>query len=224
MVDARLADGSRVNAIIPPLALDGPAMSIRRFAREMLTVDHLVEIGSMTPEFAAVVGAAVRGRLNILVSGGTGAGKTTMLNLLSGFIHWFIENVLSRHSTFDALVNPFLDHHARNILEEESWYITFSHIGILAFAFLSILYVFPLPPFFLGYWIWLVAISYMNPAIHRLCHRPLADRPRWFAKIQDWGLVLTAEHHAVHHDQVDQNYCLVSGHADLLLNRLTARR
>ena len=86
MVDARLADGSRVNAIIPPLALDGPAMSIRRFAREMLTVDHLIEIGSMTPELAEVVGAAVRGRLNILVSGGTGAGKTTMLNLLSGFI------------------------------------------------------------------------------------------------------------------------------------------
>ena len=86
MVDARLADGSRVNAIIPPLALDGPAMSIRRFAKEMLTVDNLVEIGSMTPELAEVVGAAVRGRLNILVSGGTGAGKTTMLNLLSGFI------------------------------------------------------------------------------------------------------------------------------------------
>jgi len=86
MVDARLADGSRVNAIIPPLALDGPAMSIRRFAREMLSVEDMIGIGSLTPELAEVVGAAVRGRLNILVSGGTGAGKTTMLNVLSGFI------------------------------------------------------------------------------------------------------------------------------------------
>jgi pilus assembly protein CpaF len=86
MVDARLADGSRVNAIIPPLALDGPALSIRRFAREMLTVESLIESGSMTAELAQVVGAAVQGRLNILVSGGTGAGKTTMLNLLSGYI------------------------------------------------------------------------------------------------------------------------------------------
>ena len=86
MVDARLADGSRVNAIIPPLALDGPALSIRRFAREMLSVEDLIEIGSMTPEFAEVIGACVRGRLNVLVSGGTGAGKTTMLNLLSSYI------------------------------------------------------------------------------------------------------------------------------------------
>jgi pilus assembly protein CpaF len=75
-----------VNAIIPPLALDGPAMSIRRFARELLTVEDLISYGSLTEEFATVVGAAVRGRLNVLVSGGTGAGKTTMLNLLSSFI------------------------------------------------------------------------------------------------------------------------------------------
>jgi pilus assembly protein CpaF len=86
MVDARLADGSRVNAIIPPLALDGPAMSIRRFAKELLNVEDLIQLGSMTAEFAEVIGAAVRGRLNVLVSGGTGAGKTTMLNLLSSFI------------------------------------------------------------------------------------------------------------------------------------------
>jgi pilus assembly protein CpaF len=86
MVDARLADGSRVNAIIPPLALDGPALSIRRFARELLNVDDLIAIGSMTEEFAQVIGGAVEGRLNVLVSGGTGAGKTTMLNLLSGYI------------------------------------------------------------------------------------------------------------------------------------------
>jgi pilus assembly protein CpaF len=86
MVDARLADGSRVNAIIPPLALDGPVLSIRRFARELLKVSDLIEIGSMTQQLATVMEAAVRGRLNVLVSGGTGAGKTTMLNLLSGFI------------------------------------------------------------------------------------------------------------------------------------------
>ncbi len=86
MVDARLADGSRVNAIIPPLALDGPALSIRRFARELLKVSDLIALGSMTEELATVMEAAVQGRLNVLVSGGTGAGKTTMLNLLSGFI------------------------------------------------------------------------------------------------------------------------------------------
>ncbi|MCZ6709949.1 MAG: CpaF family protein [Gammaproteobacteria bacterium] len=86
MVDARLADGSRVNAIIPPLALDGPVLSIRRFSKDMLGVEDLIETGSMTAELAEVVGAAVRGRMNIIVSGGTGAGKTTMLNLLSGFI------------------------------------------------------------------------------------------------------------------------------------------
>ena len=86
MVDARLADGSRVNAIIAPLALDGPVLSIRRFARELLKVSDLIAIGSMTEQLATVMEAAVRGRLNVLVSGGTGAGKTTMLNLLSGFI------------------------------------------------------------------------------------------------------------------------------------------
>lgn len=86
MVDARLADGSRVNAVIPPLALDGPVMSIRRFAKELLKVSDLIEIGSMTQDLASVLEAAVRGRLNVLVSGSTGAGKTTMLNLLSGFI------------------------------------------------------------------------------------------------------------------------------------------
>lgn len=86
MVDARLPDGSRVNAIIPPLALDGPSMSIRRFARELLKVSDLIELGSMNEQLAMVMEAAVKGRLNVLVSGGTGAGKTTMLNLLSGFI------------------------------------------------------------------------------------------------------------------------------------------
>lgn len=145
-------------------------------------------------------------------------------DLLSGFFHWFIERALSRFSSFDWLVTPFLEHHVKSTLEDETWYATLSHIGILAFAFLSVLYVFQMPTLCVGFWIWLVAISYMNPAIHRLCHRRLADRPRWFTKIQRWGLVLTAEHHAVHHGQLDRNYCLVSGHADLLLNRLTVRR
>jgi pilus assembly protein CpaF len=86
MVDARLADGSRVNAIIPPLALDGPSMSIRRFAVELLTIPDLIELGTMTAGLAQVMEAVVKGKLNILVSGGTGAGKTTLLNLLSGFI------------------------------------------------------------------------------------------------------------------------------------------
>jgi pilus assembly protein CpaF len=86
MVDARLKDGSRVNAIIPPLALDGPSLSIRRFAVELLAIDDLVRLGTLTTELAQVMSAIVRGRLNVLVSGGTGAGKTTLLNLLSGFI------------------------------------------------------------------------------------------------------------------------------------------
>jgi pilus assembly protein CpaF len=86
MVDARLKDGSRVNAIIPPLALDGAMLSIRRFAVERLTMDSLIELGTTTPELAQILSAVVKGRLNVLVSGGTGAGKTTLLNILSGFI------------------------------------------------------------------------------------------------------------------------------------------
>jgi len=86
MVDARLKDGSRVNAIIPPLALDGPSLSIRRFAVELLSIEDLTRLGTLTAEVAQVLSAIVRGRLNVLISGGTGAGKTTLLNLLSGFI------------------------------------------------------------------------------------------------------------------------------------------
>ncbi|MDH4021821.1 MAG: CpaF family protein [Gammaproteobacteria bacterium] len=86
MVDARLKDGSRVNAIIPPLALDGPMLSIRRFAVELLSVDDLINLGTLTAPVAKVLQAVVKGRLNVLVSGGTGAGKTTTLNILSGFI------------------------------------------------------------------------------------------------------------------------------------------
>ncbi|NCA90603.1 MAG: CpaF family protein [Gammaproteobacteria bacterium] len=86
MVDARLPDGSRVNAIIPPLALDGPALSIRRFPTDRLTIKRLIEFNALTEGMAQVLAAAVRGRLNILISGGTGTGKTTMLNCLSAEI------------------------------------------------------------------------------------------------------------------------------------------
>src|SRR5579863_2002654 len=86
MVDARLADGSRVNAIIPPLALDGPCLSIRRFGREPVTARQMIENQTLTESMLELLSAMVKGRLNILVSGGTGAGKTTLLNVLSGYI------------------------------------------------------------------------------------------------------------------------------------------
>ncbi len=86
MVDARLTDGSRVNAIIPPLAIDGPCLSIRRFGRDPLTARNMIENKSLTEPMLELLSAMVKGRLNILVSGGTGAGKTTLLNVLSGYI------------------------------------------------------------------------------------------------------------------------------------------
>ena len=86
MVDARLADGSRVNVIIPPLAIDGAMLSIRRFGVELLSMDNMIELDTVTEEVAKVLNAVVRARLNVVVSGGTGAGKTTMLNILSGYI------------------------------------------------------------------------------------------------------------------------------------------
>ncbi len=86
MVDARLADGSRVNAIIPPLAIDGPSLSIRKFSKDPLQLYHLVEKRSLTPEIGELLKAIVQARLNVMISGGTGTGKTTMLNILSGFI------------------------------------------------------------------------------------------------------------------------------------------
>ncbi len=85
-VDARLPDGSRVNAIIPPLALNGPTLTIRKFEADPLTIDDLVRFGSMSTETAEFLRACVIGRLNIVVSGGTGSGKTTLLNVLSSFI------------------------------------------------------------------------------------------------------------------------------------------
>ncbi|MEY4166487.1 MAG: hypothetical protein RIR52_311 [Acidobacteriota bacterium] len=86
MVDARLQDGSRVNAIIPPLAIDGPVLSIRRFGTDPLTIKDLIDLKALTPQLVQVLEACVKSRLNVLISGGTGAGKTTMLNSLSGFI------------------------------------------------------------------------------------------------------------------------------------------
>src|SRR4051812_40998236 len=86
MVDARLPDGSRVNAIIPPLALDGPALSIRRFGTGPLSAEALTELKSASPEMLKVLSSAVRARISILISGGTGAGKTTFLNMLSQYI------------------------------------------------------------------------------------------------------------------------------------------
>src|SRR5712675_150040 len=86
MVDARLPDGSRINAIIPPLALDGPALSIRRFGKRRYSVDDLVAKDSITPDMVEFIRAIIRARLNVLVCGGTGSGKTTMLNCISSFI------------------------------------------------------------------------------------------------------------------------------------------
>jgi pilus assembly protein CpaF len=86
MVDARLADGSRINAIIPPLALDGPSLSIRRFGKKRYTVSDLVAKGTVTPDMLEFMQAIVKARLNVLVCGGTGSGKTTMLNCMSSFI------------------------------------------------------------------------------------------------------------------------------------------
>ncbi|MCB0170521.1 MAG: CpaF family protein [Anaerolineae bacterium] len=86
LVDARLPDGSRVNAIIPPLALNGPTLTIRKFEKDPLTIDDLVRFGSITAEVAEFLKACVIARLNVVVSGGTGSGKTTLLNILSSFI------------------------------------------------------------------------------------------------------------------------------------------
>jgi len=86
MVDARLPDGSRVNAIIPPLALNGPSITIRKFFKDPLTIDDLIDLGTLTPQISRFLEACVKARLNIVVSGGTGSGKTTTLNILSSFI------------------------------------------------------------------------------------------------------------------------------------------
>jgi pilus assembly protein CpaF len=86
MVDARLPDGSRVHAIVPPCAIDGPALTIRKFRKEKFSIQQLIDYGSITAHMAELLRACVIGRLNILISGGTGSGKTTLLNILSGFI------------------------------------------------------------------------------------------------------------------------------------------
>jgi pilus assembly protein CpaF len=86
LVDARLADGSRVNAIIPPLAFSGSTLTIRKFSKDPFTVDDLIGFGTLSPEMAELLRACVEARLNVIVSGGTGTGKTTLLNVLSSFI------------------------------------------------------------------------------------------------------------------------------------------
>jgi pilus assembly protein CpaF len=86
MVDARLPDGSRLNAIIPPLALDGPSLTIRRFGSKPLGLEDLLRFGAFTPEIALLLEGAIKARLNIIISGGTGSGKTTLLNTLSSFV------------------------------------------------------------------------------------------------------------------------------------------
>lgn len=86
LVDARLSDGSRINAVIPPIAVGGSSLTIRKFSKEPLKVTDLIRFGSLTPEIARFLEACVRGRLNILISGGTGSGKTTLLNVLSAYI------------------------------------------------------------------------------------------------------------------------------------------
>ena len=86
MVDARLPDGSRVNAIIPPLSLKGPTLTIRKFSRDPYTMDDLINFNSLTPQAAQFLAACVKGKLNVLISGGTGSGKTTMLNAMSSFV------------------------------------------------------------------------------------------------------------------------------------------
>jgi pilus assembly protein CpaF len=85
-VDARLLDGSRVNAVIPPIAVDGPLLSIRRFAKHPITIERMIQLGTITAEIAALLEGIVKARRNVLISGGTGSGKTTMLNAMSGFI------------------------------------------------------------------------------------------------------------------------------------------
>jgi pilus assembly protein CpaF len=85
-VDARLPDGSRVNAVVPPVAIDGPSLTIRKFSKESLTVTNLIEFGSITEMAAKFLRACVEAKLNVIISGGTGSGKTTLLNILSGFI------------------------------------------------------------------------------------------------------------------------------------------
>ncbi|MEW6717963.1 MAG: CpaF family protein [Chloroflexota bacterium] len=112
-VDARLKDGSRVNVIIPPLALDGPVITIRKFPERYLTVDDLVyKLNSLTPEACEFLETCVKGRLNILISGGTGSGKTTLLNALAGFIN-DQERIVTVEDTAELQVHKYKPHVVR---------------------------------------------------------------------------------------------------------------
>src|SRR4029453_5673510 len=86
MCDARLLDGSRVNVAVRPIAVDGPLVSIRKFSKKPFNLSKLIEVGAIRPQMAGVLAAAVKARVRLLISGGTGSGKTTMLNALSAFI------------------------------------------------------------------------------------------------------------------------------------------
>lgn len=112
MVDARLPDGSRVNAIIPPLALDGCILTIRKFPKKALLMDDLVQFGALTPKMAKFLSMCVKGKLNTLVAGGTGSGKTTLLNALSAFIP-NEERVITIEDSAELRLHHYIDHVVR---------------------------------------------------------------------------------------------------------------
>ena len=109
MVDARLPDGSRVNAIIPPLALDGCVLTIRKFPKKALLMDDLVQFNALTAKMAQFLGLCVKAKLNVLVAGGTGSGKTTLLNSLSSFIH-NEERVITIEDSAELRIHNYIDH------------------------------------------------------------------------------------------------------------------
>jgi pilus assembly protein CpaF len=109
MVDARLPDGSRVNAIIPPLALDGCVLTIRKFPKKALLMDDLVQFNALTAKMAQFLGLCVKAKLNVLVAGGTGSGKTTLLNSLSAFIH-NEERVITIEDSAELRIHNYIDH------------------------------------------------------------------------------------------------------------------
>ena len=108
MVDARLPDGSRVNVAVRPIAVDGPLVSIRKFSERAFDMDRLVEVGAIAPAMVEVLAAAVKGKISAIISGGTGSGKTTMLNALSNYIPITSDSSLSRTPRNCNCSNPML--------------------------------------------------------------------------------------------------------------------